>query len=134
MKPSVAHTHGALDLKGTIQRFAYAQLTLQISIPVPSCTGSVVLRGRCVLGLPQHLRCGRSVCRRFTTRARSRPGRQTHLSRSQTSSLTMPTSGVRVLIDQSDCSKPHGRHLNHDITGRLFKLTSRSKCVHMAVG
>ena len=31
--------------------------------------------------------------------------------------------------DQSDCSKPHGRHLNHDITGRLFKLTSRSKWV-----
>ena len=41
-----------LQLKGTIQRFAHAQLALKISIPVPSCTGTVVPHSRCVLGLP----------------------------------------------------------------------------------
>ena len=38
---------------GIIQRFAHAQSVLQISIPVPSCTGTVIPRGHCVLGLPQ---------------------------------------------------------------------------------
>ena len=31
-------------IKGTIQQFAHAQLALQISIPVPSCTGTVIPR------------------------------------------------------------------------------------------
>ena len=75
-------------LKGTIQRFVHAQLALQISIPVPSCTSTAVQRSRCVLGL----------------------------------------------TDQSDCLKPRDQHLNHDITGRLFKLMSRSKYEHMVIG
>ena len=42
------------------QRVAHAQLALQISIPVPSCTGTVIPRSRCVLDLQQHVRRGRS--------------------------------------------------------------------------
>ena len=38
---------------------AHAQLAIQISIPVPSCTGTVVPCSRCVLGLP-YLQRGRS--------------------------------------------------------------------------
>ena len=132
-------------MKGTILQVAHAQLALQISIPVPSCTGTVVPRSRCVLDLattsttwtlPEH-----QALTPRTPRAVGSPlvpdpdqGEQTRQSRSQASSLTKPTSGARVLTDQSDCSKPRGRHQNLDITGRLFKLTSRSKYAHMAVG
>ena len=40
------------------------------------------------------------------------------------------TSGVRVL---TGLFEPCGRHTNHDITGRLFMLMSRSKYAHMAI-
>ena len=57
------HVHVCIpEVKGTIQRFAHVQMALQISIPVLSCTGNVVPRSRCVLGLPQHVRRGRSSC------------------------------------------------------------------------
>ena len=41
--------------KGTIQRFVHTQLASQISLPVPSCTSTMVPRSCCVLGLPQHV-------------------------------------------------------------------------------
>ena len=35
------------------------------SLLIPSCTGTVVLHGRCVLGLPQHAQCRCSVSTRL---------------------------------------------------------------------
>ena len=40
-----------LSVKVTIQRVAHTQFALQISIPIPSCTGTVVPHSRCVLDL-----------------------------------------------------------------------------------
>ena len=45
---------------------------------------------------------------------------------SQLQTRTPGIPGVKF----SRCSKPHCRHLIHDITGRLFKLMSRSKYMH----
>ena len=50
--------HYCIASIGTIQRFTHAQLVLQISIPVPSCTGTLVPHSHCVLGLPQHVQRG----------------------------------------------------------------------------
>ena len=47
---------------------AHVQLALQISIPVPSCTSTVVPRSRCVLDLPQHVHVRRG-CSSSTKRS-----------------------------------------------------------------
>ena len=72
-----------------------------------------------------------SAGRKSTAHARSRPGKQIHWSRSQASSLTS-----RHAAHGSSLTKQIARNhvVNTWITGRLFKLMSRSKYAHMAVG
>ena len=79
-------------------QFVHAQFASQISIPVPSYTGTMVLRSRCVLGLPQHVQRGRSSSQVLTPRTPRAVGPPLVLDPDQVRKHTslVPRSRVRL--------------------------------------